>query len=283
MSMPRSPHLNNLHSVSLVADCKLEEEQIMSQILRTLIALLLLATSVSACTPIQAPETIETPAVEAPENLLFLGNSFTYWNGGLENDVKDLAASATPPRELQADSYVVGGATSKILYKTNMAHSMISDGGYDVVILQGDIPELTEHSVEPFLEHARLFDQEIKDAGSDTVIFMAWPYERLNWVTLEEIVQAHREISAELGAPVAPVGVAFDRAMAERPELDMLSYDKEHESIHGTYLAANVIYATLFGESPEGFTYMPAGVSEEEAAFLQRIAWETVQEWQNQQ
>jgi hypothetical protein len=156
-------------------------------------------------------------------------------------------------------------------------------GGYDLVILQEDIPELTEHSVAPFFEQARLFDQEIRELGSKTVLFMAWPYERLKWVTLEQIAQAHRAIGQELGVPVAPVGIAFQRAMKERPELAMLGRDKEHESIHGTYLAANVIYATIFGQSPKGLPYRPAGVSADEAAFLQGVAWATVQGWRRQQ
>jgi hypothetical protein len=68
--------------------------------------------------------------------------------------------------------------------------------------------------------------------------------------------------------------------MKERPALAMLGRDKEHESIHGTYLAASVIYATVFGQSPKGLAYCPAGVSAEEASFLQGIAWTTVREWQ---
>ncbi|MHC1766317.1 MAG: hypothetical protein AB9869_18800 [Verrucomicrobiia bacterium] len=63
-------------------------------------------------------------------------------------------------------------------------------------------------SLAPFFECARLFDQEIRAAGGKTVLFMAWPYERY-WVSLEQIAQAHREISKELGVAVAPVGVAF--------------------------------------------------------------------------
>ena len=63
----------------------------------------------------------------------------------------------------------------------------------------------------------------------------------------------------------------------------MLGRDQEHESIHGTYLAANVIYSTIFRQSPKGLPYRPAGVSAEEADFLQGVAWATVQEWQRQQ
>ena len=112
---------------------------------------------------------------------------------------------------------------------------------------------------------------------------MTWPYERLDWVTLEEIAKAHRDIQNELKLSVAPVGVAFQRALVQRPSLDMLIDDKEHESIHGTYLAACVIYSSLFGESPAGLSYTSSGVSIEEAAYLQGIAWDIVQEWNTRQ
>ena len=46
----------------------------------------------------------------------------------------------------------------------------------------------------------------------------------------------------------------------------MLGRDKAPESIHGVYLAANVIYATLLGQSTKGLPYYPTGVSAEEAA-----------------
>ncbi len=239
--------------------------------------LLLVVILSSAC---KSPSTsAAAPFPTPPHRLLFVGDSFTFCNGGMDRHVKLLAASAPRPRDITTDSATQGGATLKILNGKPSVHEKIRSGAYDVVILQDDIPELTEHSPAPFFEHARLFNQEIRNAGSRAALFMAWPYERLNWVTLPEIAQAHRDISRELGVPVAPVGMAFERALAQRPALAMLGPDKEHESIHGTYLAANVIYATLYGENPSGCTYRPAGVSEEEAAFLQRIAWESVQAW----
>ncbi len=246
----------------------------MSRIIVYLTALLVLVTCLASCAPNR-----EQTVAELPDKILFVGNSFTYIHNGVENHVRELAASAIPPRLIQANSNTKGGATLRIHYGRSEVHDTIREGAYDVVILQEDIPELTEHSVEPFFKHARLFDKEIRNAGAKTMFFMTWPYERLNWITLEEIAEAHGNISTELNASVAPVGIAFQRARAERPDLDMLVNDKEHESIHGTYLAASVIYASLFGENPQGLGYTPTGVSTQEAAFLQRIAWETVQEW----
>lgn len=242
--------------------------------LKYLIALPALALCLISCAPHP-----EQAVSESPNKILFVGNSFTYIHNGVDDHVRELAASAIPPRLIQADSTTKGGATLKIHYGRSVVHDTIREGAYDVVVLQEDIPELTEHSVEPFFEYARLLDKEVRHSGAKTVFFMAWPYDRLNWITLEEIAAVHCDISRELKASVAPVGIAFEHAQAERPDLNMLGGDQEHESIQGMYLAASVIYASLFGESPQGLTYTPPGVSAEEAAFLQRVAWETVQEW----
>lgn len=243
---------------------------------------LLAAWLCGACKPLDASRSSASPFSQPPRKLLFVGDSFTYYNGGLDNHVTQLANAACPPRSIVADRATKGGAPLKKLYGLQSVHDKIHDGGYDAVILQEDIPEYREHSSAPFFEYGRLFDREIRNAGGKTVLLMAWPYERLNWASQSEIAQAHRDLGRELRAPVAPVGLAFQRALAERPTLAMLGPDKEHESIYGTYLAANVIYATLFAESPEGFKYYPAGISAEEAAFLQRIAWQTVQTWRTQ-
>jgi hypothetical protein len=211
--------------------------------------------------------------------ILFVGNSFTYYNGGLDNHFRRLAESAVPPRVLHAGRATKGGATLEILQGLGEVHAAIRDGGHDRVILQEDIPELREHTVAPFHEQVRLFDREIRDAGGRPVLFMAWPYERLGWVGLETIAEAHRAIGRELDIPVAPVGLAFQRSLQARPGLAMLGPDREHETLHGTYLAAAVMYGTLFEASPEGLSYRPDGVSAEEAAFLQAVAWSAVRAW----
>lgn len=160
--------------------------------------------------------------------------------------LQKLSESAHPPRLLIADQATKGGATLKILQGQESVHRKIREGHYDLVVLQEDIPELIEHDVAPFLEQVRLFDREIRGAGGNTALFMAWPYERLNWVGLAVIAEAHLAIGKELNVPVAPVGLAFQQSLQARPGLAMLGKDREHETIHGTYLAANVIYATIF-------------------------------------
>ena len=84
---------------------------------------------------------------------------------------------------------------------------------------------------------------------------------------------------------VVPVGLAWQSAMDERPELNLYIGDGIHPNIHGTYLTVCVVYVTIFGVSPIRLTYLPSedpGVNDDEGAFLQRIAWETVQDYQAQ-
>jgi hypothetical protein len=131
------------------------------------------------------------------------------------------------------------------------------------------------------LEYARLFDQEVRVAGGRSVFYMTWPIEAQDWVTLEEIADAHRTVESELGVVVAPVGTAMAKATAERPDLSMLDTDDMmHPSMAGTYLAANVIYAAMFDGEPQGLAYRPDAITQEDAAFLQRVARQAVDEWQ---
>lgn len=212
------------------------------------------------------------------EKMLFIGNSFTYYNGGLEKHFMLFSASTKKAKNIIATRATKGGATLRILHNQKWVHDSIRSG-YDVVVLQEDIPELTEHNTTAFFEYASLFNKEIQGTGSKTVLFMAWPYDRLNWISMDQIAEAHQFIGKKLGIPVTPVGLAFMNSLKERPSLAMLGKDKEHETIHGTYLAVSVIYATIFGKTPVGATYIPTGISAEEAEFLQKIAWKTVKNW----
>jgi hypothetical protein len=232
-----------------------------------------------------------TSTPDAPVKILFIGNSLTYWNEGLDVHMKRLADSSNLALNIETGLVVRTSAPLENLWKNTNAREAINERDYDVVVLQEDIP-LTD--VETFHEYARKFDAEIKEAGAQTVLFMAWPHKGgYETGVSEQISQAHLDIATELGASVAPVSVAWQRVMEERPDLALYNTDDVHPSLYGTYLAVNVVYATVFGESPVGLASIPPdknssastgavieGMSEEAAAFLQRIAWETVQAYQ---
>src|SRR5688572_6259717 len=205
--------------------------------------------------------------------ILFVGNSLTYWNDGIWVHLERLAASGTPPTPVTTGVAVEGGAFLKSLWARTGPRSAIAAGPWDVVMLQEDLPET---NVEDFRVHARLFVAEVRKTGARPVLLMAWAYERLAAITMDAIADAHRAAAAELEADVAPVGLAWRRASEQRPNLNLYAPDREHPSIHGTYLATAVVYATVFERSPIGFAYAPANITAGDAQFLQTVAWETV-------
>jgi hypothetical protein len=96
---------------------------------------------------------------------------------------------------------------------------------------------------------------------------------------------AYFGIAGELNAAVAPVGIAWQKARAANPELQLYQNDKSHPTPAGSYLAACVFYATLFDKSPvglpgelrDGFTVL-IRLAPADARTLQEIAWQTVRE-----
>jgi hypothetical protein len=219
---------------------------------------------------------IEIPAV--PEHILFIGNSLTDRHGGMDWLVGNLVGSEQTPRAYDGARETASGVTLEYHYR-NGAIERIRDGDWDVVVLQEYLPGMASKTTAPFYEYARLFDEAIRSSGARTVLYMTWPDDAHPWADLDVFVDAYRHASLELGAPVAPVGVAMARARAERPELELMDPDRVHATWAGAYLAAATIYATLYERTPEGLSFH-LGVSDEDAAFLQRIAWQTVTDWQ---
>jgi hypothetical protein len=162
------------------------------------------------------------------------------------------------------------------LWDRSEPRKAIATGGYEVVVLQEDIPET---SVADFREYARRFVAEVHKRHARPVLFMAWNYERLGWISMDEIAQAHRDAARELNVEVAPVGLAWQLAVKQRPGLNFYVADREHPNMLGTYLATCVIYATIYNRDPSGLSYAPSGLPPADAAFLQQVAWESVKEY----
>jgi hypothetical protein len=212
-----------------------------------------------------------------PERILFIGNSHTGRHGGMDWLVGNFVAAEALPRPYEAERRTSSGVTLEY-HLQNGAPQRIRRGDWDVVVLQEYLPGIEGETIEPFLDHARRLDAIVAGTGAETVYYMTWPQGRGEWATLDDFVTAHRRVEAELGARIAPVGVAMARVQVERPDLVLIDADEIHATWAGAYLGAAVIYATLFDRSPEGLDYT-LGLSPEDAAYLQTAAWDTVTDW----
>jgi hypothetical protein len=221
---------------------------------------------------------------DGPVRVLFIGNSFTAINDVPALTAR-LAASARPPIAMETEFVGEGGATLQRHWEAGRALEAIRRGGWRFVVLQdqGALGHYDDGSAPPrvadparFHEYARRFDAEIRKAGGRTVLLMTWA--RLDAPETQAVLaRAYEDIGAELKAAVIPAGIAWHLALAERPAMRLHHSDRSHPAAAGSYLAACAIYAALSGRTPEGLSG-DALVSDEDAAFLQRIAWRALRE-----
>ncbi len=223
---------------------------------------LLLALLVPAC----APVAIGFPFTEPSSRVLFIGNSFTFYNDGVDQDLKGLDPS------LAVQRVAVGGYTLKDHWESGQAAQAIRSQHWNYVVLQeqSQMPVIGEAQ---FSTDASLLSEAIRADGAEPILFMTWqrPDSVQGGVTTSNLANAYYQVGSQVGARVAPVGIAFANALYERPEL-ALNIGDGHPTAAGTYLAACVIYATIFAESPVGLGYAPAGITQDERDFLQQIA-----------
>lgn len=249
-----------------------------------LCAVLAAWTSLAAAQPIPA---VKQRQVDVPKRILFVGNSYFYYNDSLHNHVRRMAAAGDPSLEkaLQYKSATIGGAP--------LAHhdvkGLLAPGRlgmkepYDVVILQGNSgAALAEARTKSFREKVVEFNGDIAKTGAKTALYLTHayvaPHKEARPDMIRKIEAMYVAAGNEVGALVIPVGLAFEEAYRRKPDLQLhKDYDGSHPSLEGTYLAACVVYASLYGKSPVGNAYDYFGkVDKDTAVFLQRVAWDTV-------
>jgi hypothetical protein len=156
---------------------------------------------------------------------------------------------------------------------------------FDIAILAdcGNCPA-EPRAMAAWLDRTRRDAEKVRREGGQPVLFMPWATPRVPHGAGRDAPEATRRIAEAttragnaVGALVIPAGLAFARAQAARPGLILLDEPRQPNRA-GSYLAAAVTYAALFGASPIG-NRATGGLDAETAGFLQRIAWETAWEF----
>ena len=263
------------------------------RILRLLVPLLLAFTA-TAWSQTTVRPTVTAPPVKDPGSMLWIGNSFFYFNNSLHDHVKFLAASLTPAIAVRGTSVTISGSGlnwhdvesyfrpgALAAYSFNAKNEVVFnklDKLYDVAIMM-DCSQCPIHpQLAPlFKEYAKKDADIVRSHGAQPVFFMSWAYQDKPEMTAALAEAYTREGNAN-NALVIPVGLAFARSVARKPDLNLYFTDKRHPSLAGSYLAAATTYAALYQRSPVGATYT-AGLDPAIARHLQTVAWETVQDY----
>ena len=208
---------------------------------------------------------------------LFIGNSYTQYNH-LVRQVQAIAASSG--HKLSVKLVEHGGWTLKKHAANPETLDAIREGNWDFVVLQ-------DQSKAPAREKDWVRENVYKPAYSldslrrlynpqgKTVFYMTWGHHIDTYAEMQQrLAESYLEMTHRLNAWCAPIGIAWKRIRTENPDFTLYNPDHSHPSVQGSYLAANV-FCTVFFQKPYTSGYL-AGLSRNEALYLQQMAQETV-------
>ena len=177
---------------------------------------------------------------------------------------------------------------------------------WDYVVLQSFKDDLNKHG--NYKEYAIKWAKEIRDAGSDIILFMTAPH-AINEtpvdspISLEKTkyqVQIIKDLKDHIKpAAVVPIALGLKKIQENGTYLTFRYVNDTHPNQYCTFLTANMFYTAIFNESTEGFAYNtikatglkkgkdPDGknpvveLKESEKQYLQKIAYETIVDFNN--
>jgi len=258
----------------------------------------MLAAAWISATPLQAQTrpTVKTLGPDFPKTEMFIGNSFFYYNNGLPGHVSQLERAADPEhrQDYRATMVTIGGSgldwhDVESYFRPDAIGRYSFDDHNNVIFnkpgKQFDAAVMMDCSQCPihptlktnFTEYAKKDSDIVRAHGARPVFFMSWAYADRPEMTAQ-LAEAYTVAGNANDALVIPAGLAFARALAKQPELNLYVADKRHPTLAGTYLAACTVFAALTGRSPVGNLYL-ADLDEPTAHLLQQVAWDTVQDY----
>jgi hypothetical protein len=201
--------------------------------------------------------------------VLFVGNSFTFYNEGVDFHLQkmlDADASKDTTVKYLIQKIAVSSYTLQAHYEDVLTLNKIKSDKWNVVVLQ-------EQSTRPinnpalFLEYATKLDLEIKKAKAKTVLYMTWaPNE--SPTDINTIAASYYSVGSQISAQVAPVGRVWETIQKANPLINFYFTDNKHPSLAGTYLVSCAFYYSLFNKNPMNNTYLPTGMTTQQAAAI---------------
>jgi hypothetical protein len=231
------------------------------------------------------------PPVKEVKSMLWVGNSFFYYNNSMHGHVGRLLTAAGQKGNRSTSATISGSGINwhdmETHFKPNAVGSYSFVGDNEVRFNTFERPfdatmmmDCSQCPIHPklqsiFYEYAKKHSETLRKHGSEPILFMSWAYSDVPAMT-EQLAAEYIKAGQQNNALVVPAGYAFANSVAKRPDVSLIIADKRHPSLAGTYLAACTVLASVYKINPIGSKYL-AGLSPEVAKHLQTVAWETSQ------
>ena len=231
------------------------------------------------------------------DSLMFVGNSFFYYNNSLHNHLRKIISGDKSVDTISTRSITINGSSlswhpvDAYLDNKNIGRFRIDsnndnkyieseDTSIDAVIFMDcSLCSIHPKTKDNFHKYVAKHSETIRARGAEPMLFMSWPYKNKKDMVFElreEFIKAANANDILL----VPAGEAFHNLNLTHPEIDLYTPDMRHPSAEGTYLAAAVVFGTLFKKKTEGNKNI-MNLDPEDALKIQKIADKTVNEFFN--
>jgi hypothetical protein len=189
-------------------------------------------------------------------HILFLGNSYTYFNN-LPALVSELARAGQPCK-VETRMVAPGGKRLKDHWENSASHEALNSQAWEFVVLQDQSTLGTNYYFEGnprvggdeiFRPYAELWANEIRLHHATPVFFLTWA-RKATPDDQAALNYAYFHTAKTTQAVVAPAGLAWAHVRKEEPAVDLYYRDGSHPSPAGSYLAACAIYSAIFRKRP---------------------------------
>ncbi len=238
----------------------------------------------------QAP-VVKKPPVDTPLRVLFVGSSIMYYAGALQTHTHRMALAGNPPLDLRP-GFTSVHITTGALHHYPLEHylkpaNLDKKEPFQLVVLGGNFRDgMTDAGRAKYRQTVIEYDDLIRKHGGRTALYWLPPHGKPGGpIPPAELASRLEEMTIsvgnEIGAFIIPVGLAFREAYRQRPGIKLqVGYDEYHPTLAGQYLAASVVYASIYERSPVGNPYDYFGALDADTrAFVQKVADETVRKF----
>jgi hypothetical protein len=212
--------------------------------------------------------------------VLFLGNSRTYYHN-MPAMVREIADSAHDPEKYEPVMAAYPGASFHNLAGVDRVRRL-AGARWDDVVMQGESRgQSSEILRREFFRGGEALAALWKPARGRPWLLVNWTYDPSLYVNPDAerpphtamIRSDHDQLARRADLREIGVSQIWERVRAEHPDI-RLTEEGNHPSIAGSYLLGLAIYASLSGRPVDHVTYVPRGLSPEEAGAIRRVVAE---------
>jgi hypothetical protein len=212
----------------------------------------------------------DEPRTSKIEEILFIGNSLTYYNLGISYHLNLYSANDSLSFKPLIQELAFSGYSLAVHLVNEQTLSKVNERSWDVIILQENTAVAVNDGMAT-LESIKAFKELVGNKGTIIYLLMPWPYKDQPEMAIP-IKKTFEDAAQAIGATIIPVGEVWKAINQEgNPDIDLYDADGLHPSLQGTFFAASMCYSSIYNRNPSENPYT-ADLENDIALYLKQKA-----------